>query len=231
MADLLLVGGTGLLGGRIAERLAARDVPFRALVRPRTDASALEALGAEIVRGDLTDAPSLPAAVAGMRTVVTTANSIGRILDGAKDLTIESVDRKGSESLIKAAEAAAVQRFVFVSAAGLTPAMVARAPFAAAKKQTEQALQASAMRSVIVRPGAFQELWLSPTVGLLPHRRVTMIFGHGRTPDPYVAVDDVAEAVVRLALADDPPAEVDFSGPQRLTRHEVIDAFERADRK
>ena len=42
MTDLLLVGGTGLLGGKIAERLAQRDVRFRALVRPQTDASRLE---------------------------------------------------------------------------------------------------------------------------------------------------------------------------------------------
>ena len=228
MADLLLVGGTGQLGGKIAERLAARDVPFRALVRPQTDASALEALGAEIVRGDLTDLPSLPAALRGMTTVITTANAISRILDGAKDLTIDAVDRRGNESLIRAAEAARVRRFVFLSASDQTPAMVARSPFMSAKQHTERVLRTSTMRSVIVRPAAFQELWLSPTVGLLPDRRMAMIFGHGRTPDPYIAVDDVAEAVVRLALADDPPAEVDIGGPQRLTRHEVVDAFERA---
>src|SRR5918993_737638 len=91
MADLLLVGGTGLLGGKIAERLAARDVPFLALVRPQTDASPLEALGAEIVRGDLRDPGSVTAAVAGMTTVVTTANAIGRLLTGVKDLSIEDV--------------------------------------------------------------------------------------------------------------------------------------------
>ncbi len=71
MADLLLVGGTGLLGGKIAERLAARDVSFRALVRPQTDASRLTSLGADVVRGDLTDRPSLPAALAGVTTVLT----------------------------------------------------------------------------------------------------------------------------------------------------------------
>src|SRR5215217_1752125 len=132
MADLLLVGGTGQLGGKIAERLAARDVPFRALVRPQTDASALEALGAEIVRGDLTDRPSLPAALRGMTTVITTANAITRILGGATDITIDAVDRQGNEALIRAAETAGVQRFVFVAGYHLAPGMVERAPFAAA---------------------------------------------------------------------------------------------------
>jgi NADH dehydrogenase len=228
MADLLLVGGTGLLGGKIAERLAARDVPFRVLVRPRTDATRLAALGAEVVRGDLTDRPSLPAALAGTTTVITTANAITRILGGATDMTIDAIDRQGNESLIRAAEAAGVQRLVFVAGYHRVPGMVERAPFAAAKVHAEDLLRASPMRSVIVRPGPFQDFWLSPASGIRPNRRVAVIHGHGRTPWAYVAADDTAEACVRLALADDPPAEFDFGGPQRLTRHEVVDAFERA---
>jgi uncharacterized protein YbjT (DUF2867 family) len=228
MADLLLVGGTGLLGGKIAERLAARDIPFRALVRPQTDASRLESLGAEVVRGDLTDRPSLPAALRGTTTVVTTANAITRILGGATDMTIDAVDRRGNEYLIRAAEADRVQRFVFVAGYHHAPGTVERAPFAAAKVRAEELLTASPMRSVIVRPGPFQDFWLSPASGIRPGRRMAIIHGHGRTPWAYVAADDVAEAVVRLALADDPPGEVDFGGPQRLTRHEVVDAFERA---
>jgi uncharacterized protein YbjT (DUF2867 family) len=43
----LLVGATGLLGGRIADRLVAHNVPVRALVRPGSDASALLLAGPE----------------------------------------------------------------------------------------------------------------------------------------------------------------------------------------
>ena len=227
MSRLLLVGGTGLLGGGIAERLSRRGVPFLALVRPHTDAGRLEALGAEIVRGDLTEPATLGPALSGTTTVVTTANAIGRMMAGAKDVSIESVDRRGNEALIRAAEAAGVQRFVFVSVSDLSPAMLRRAPLMAAKADVERVLTASPMPSVIVRPAAFQEVWLSPAVGIQPDRRRAIIYGRGRTPWPYVALDDAAGAGVRLALADDPPVAVDFGGPERLTRHEVVDAFER----
>ncbi len=40
---------------------------------------------------------------------------MSRLLAGAKDLSIEDVDRRGNESLIRAAEAARVRRFVFVA--------------------------------------------------------------------------------------------------------------------
>ena len=123
---------------------------------------------------------------------------------------------------------AGVQRFVFVAGYHHAPGMVERAPYAAAKVHIEELLAASFMRTVIVRPGPFQEVWLSPMTGIRPAKRLALIHGHGRTPWPYVAVDDVAEAVVRLTLAPDPPAGVDFGGSQRLTRHEVVDAFERA---
>jgi len=228
MTTVLLCGGTGLLGGAIARRLAQRDVTLRALVRPQSDAGPLRALGADIRAGDLTDRPSLDRAVEGVDVVVTTANAIGRILDGAKDLTIDAVDRGGNANLVHAAEAAGVQRFLFVSAAGINDAMAARAPFAAAKRQTERLVDASALPSVIVRPTAFQDFWLTPDSGIDPAKRRAAIFGRGRSPVNYVAVDDVAEACVRLALADAPPTVIELGGPEQLTRHQVVDAVERA---
>jgi uncharacterized protein YbjT (DUF2867 family) len=227
MAELLLCGATGDLGGRIAVRLAEQEIPFRALVRPHSDTTVLRASGAELSVGDLTDPPGLERALAGARTVVTTANALGRSMAGARDVSIERVDRDGNAALVRAAEAAGVERFVFVSAQGMTDAMVDLVPLFAAKRATERLLQASSMRSVIVRPAAFQEAWLGPESGIRPEKRLAVIYGRGRTPVPYVAEDDVAEACVRLATMDDPPGELDLGGPEALTRHEVVDAFER----
>ena len=75
---LLVCGSTGELGARIAERLAQRGIPLRALLRPGSDASRLEALGIEIARGDLRDPASLREAAAGVDTVITTANAVSR---------------------------------------------------------------------------------------------------------------------------------------------------------
>ena len=162
-----------------------------------------------------------------MTTVVTTVNAMSRMMDGASDLSFESVDLNGNAALVRAAEAAGVERFVFVSMAGLSAAVVSRSPFAAAKLATERVLQASAIRSVIVRPGPFDEIWLTSTTGIEPDKHRATVFGRGRARASFVATDDVAEAVVRLATMDDPPAEIDFGGPEAMSRREVIDAFER----
>jgi uncharacterized protein YbjT (DUF2867 family) len=223
---ILLAGGTGALGGRIAVRLQAGEEPLRALVRPQTDASALEALGAEVIRGDFRDPDSQRGAVAGARTVITTVNSISRALAGEKASTIADVDGRGNASLVDAADEAGVERFVFLSLV-LTPRL-SRMPFAAAKRATEERLARSRMHEVIVRPEMFQEIWLSSAVGFDWAAGKVQIFGKGETPHAYVAIDDVAEAVVRLALADDPPRELAFGGPEALTRKQVADRFARA---
>jgi uncharacterized protein YbjT (DUF2867 family) len=228
MSELLLCGGTGDLGGRIATRLAERGLRFRALVRPRSDTGALRASGVELSVGSLTDPASLDRALAGVRTVVTTANAVSRRLAGDRDVSIDRVDRDGNAALIRAAEAAGVDRFVFVSALGMTDAMVDLVPLFAAKRTTERLLQASSLRTVIVRPAAFQEVWLGPRTGMRPDKRWAVIYGRGRTPVPYVAEDDVAAACVRVATMDDPPESLDFGGPEALTRREAVDAFERA---
>ena len=76
---ILVVGATGLLGGEICRRLAAKGKPIRALVRGASDQAkvgALRDLGAELVQGDLRDRISLEAACQGVRTMISTASSM-----------------------------------------------------------------------------------------------------------------------------------------------------------
>ena len=65
---LLLTGGTGFLGKNVARRLAARGHELRLIAREKSDLSGLPA-GIEIVRGDVTDGPSLARAAEGCGAV------------------------------------------------------------------------------------------------------------------------------------------------------------------
>jgi NADH dehydrogenase len=223
---LLLVGGTGNLGGRIARRLAAYDVPFRALVRPSTDPGTLARTATAIVSGDLRDISSLRSALVGIDTVVASAHTLDRIMAGHSDLSIRSVDRDGYGNLISAATRAGVGRFVYVSVPGAI--LDSGTPFAQAKLATEKLLRESPMQEVILRPDAYQEPWLSAERGFDWRAGRVTIFGRGVGPAAYVGMDDVAEAVVRLATVPDPPRLVEFGGPESMTRNELVTAFEQA---
>lgn len=224
---IVVCGATGQLGGRIARLLAGRGEQVRALVRPTTDPGPLASDGVEVVRADLREQSTLPQAVAGADTVVTTANAIGRLLAGPTDVTIQSVDDQGNLNLIRAADGAGVRRFVFVSVAGVE-GMAQLAPFGAAKWAAEQALRATSMQVVVVRPDMFQEVWLAPPTGIDPAAGKALIYGRGELRHRYVAMDDVAALCAHVALADDPPAVVEFGGPEALSRTDVVAAFESA---
>jgi NADH dehydrogenase len=179
-----------------------------------------------MVVGDLRDPDSLAKAVRGAQTIVSTANSMARVLGGEKNLTIADVDVAGHTNLITAAEVAGVERFVFLSFQGSI--LESGTPFSNAKRATESRLEASPITEVIVRPDMFQEVWLTPLVGFnWPERKFT-IFGRGDSAHRYVAVDDVAAGVVAWAVADRPPSLVEFGGPEAITRNQAVDVFEEA---
>lgn len=223
---ILLVGGTGNLGGRIARRLSAQAVPFRALVRPSTDPGALTRMASAIVRGDLRDLSSLRPAIEGIDTVVASAHSLDRIMAGHRDLSIHGVDRDGYGNLVTAATSAGVLRFVYVSFPGAI--LGSRTPFAEAKLATERLLRDSPLHEVVVRPDAYQEPWLSAERGFDWRSGRVTIFGRGDGQAAYVGMDDVAEAIVRLSTIPHPPRFVEFGGPETLTRTELVSAFEKA---
>jgi uncharacterized protein YbjT (DUF2867 family) len=222
---ILVVGGTGLLGAEVVERLVESGQSVRCLVRPGTADDALRRQGVEVVRGDLTDHASLPAACAGVETVVCTATVIARRLVDAGQPSIRAVDELGTAALIAAAEEAGVRRFVYLSIAGVPESP--DNPMSRAKLNSERLLTASTMRSVIVRPDAFQEIHLGPIGRFDMASGKVAVFGRGDTKRPWVAVHDVARLVAAVALEEDPPGVLEFGGPERLTRNEAIAVAER----
>lgn len=146
---VLVVGATGLVGGRVA-RLLAQHRPVRALLRPGSDGSDLLNAGITCVSGDLTRPETLLPAVAGVGTVVTTAYGYGRRRPGD---SLTSVDDLGNAALIAAAARAGVQRFVFTSILACDKAV--DVPHFHQKYRTEQILAASGMPYTVLRPGGF----------------------------------------------------------------------------
>jgi uncharacterized protein YbjT (DUF2867 family) len=220
---ILVVGATGSLGGRIAHGLLERGLEVRALVRQGRDATPLKSAGASVVCGDLGDPASLGAACDGVDTVMTTANSARR---GGAD-TIDRVDRNGTASLIDAARAVGVERFVYTSVLGVSAD--SPIPFLAAKGHNEARLRASGLEWTILAPNAFQESWPAMVVGAaaIAGRPVTLV-GEGRKRHTFVSEMDVAAfaiAVVGHAAAGN--RHLPLGGPKALTWRDVVGVYER----
>jgi uncharacterized protein YbjT (DUF2867 family) len=192
---VLLVGGTGRLGRVIAEGLAARGEPVRALVRTGKRAAHLRALGIELEVGDLLDQRSLRRALDGVRAVVAAVQ--GEPL--SRQAPSVQVDGQGNHNLITVASAAAVEQFVFISA--LQAEAGATVPRLRHKHATEQLLFACGMPYTILRPASFQETFApdAPLGRIIARFGVGLLPGGGRTPHSFSAIADVARAAV-LAL-------------------------------
>ncbi|MEH0573895.1 NmrA family NAD(P)-binding protein [Streptomyces sp. B21-108] len=114
-APVLVTGATGRQGGATARALLAAGIPVRALVRdPATDrAKAVEALGAELVTGDLHDRDSVKRAAEGARAVF----SVQMPQFTGTGFDFEGEVRQGV-NLIEGALAAGVPQFVHTSVSG-----------------------------------------------------------------------------------------------------------------
>ena len=146
---VLVVGGTGMLGSQVASELIKRGKQVRALVRPGSDASRLEAAGVEIARGDMMDAWSLLRAMEGADAVITSAAGYTRHRKGDTPTT----DTVGNTNLVEAASRSGIRRFVLTSI--LTCDQTPQVPHFWHKKLTEDRLEELGVPFVALRPGAF----------------------------------------------------------------------------
>jgi len=118
----LVTGGQGFVGSHLCARLAAKGHRVRVLARPSSALRNLTGIDVDVVRADLTEPASLPAAVAGCDVVFHVAGA----LKGLREEDLFRVNADGTQNLAAACAAAAprASRFVYVSslaAAGPSP--------------------------------------------------------------------------------------------------------------
>ncbi|WP_460849442.1 SDR family oxidoreductase [Phytohabitans suffuscus] len=105
---ILVTGATGYVGGRLAPRLAARGHEVRCLTRsPERLADVPWASRVEVVRGDVDDPSTLPAALDGVAVAYYLVHSLG--VAG-----FEERERRGAENFAAAAARAGVRRIVYL---------------------------------------------------------------------------------------------------------------------
>lgn len=218
---VLVVGGTGMLGGQVVTELLNRGKQVRALVRPGSDASRLESAGVEIARGDMMDQESLLHAMAGADAVVTTAAGYTRHRKGDTPET----DTVGNSNLAEAAKRTGVRRFVLTSI--LTCDQTPRVPHFWHKRLMEDRLQALGVPFVALRPGAFLDQVTRFGGDPLSKHKV-MWFGSAGIPLTFVLTADVAGY---LAAAVDAPGvegqRIDVGWDRPISMQEFADLTER----
>jgi uncharacterized protein YbjT (DUF2867 family) len=150
--DVVIAGGHGQIGLRLARLLSARGDRVRSLIRNPDHAADVDAAGAEAVVFDLEGPDDLAPVVAGADAVVFAAGAG----PGSGPERKRTVDLGAAVKLIEAARAAKVRRYVMVSSIGAdepSAGSEAMRPYLEAKADADAALASSGLDFTIVWPG------------------------------------------------------------------------------
>lgn len=220
---ILLVGATGMLGGRIAHHLAEQsDARLRLLIRDGLHNKKLKSLepliarGVEIVAGDLADAESLDKATQGVDVIVSA-------VQGGPDIIIN-----GQVALAEAGKRNGVRRILpsdfgldlFKATKGEHPAFNWRA-------EADEVIAATGIEHIHMLQGGFMEMFGrgSPLVDY--DQGIVQFWGKGDEQIEITSVDDTARMTVQVAL--DPSVtsgKFAFYG-DKLSFNEVADIAEK----
>jgi NADH dehydrogenase len=221
---ILLTGATGNVGSALLHRLVADGHPVRALVRdPRRLGP--DRVRVQIALGDLADASSFRHALRGVKTVIHLAAAIrDQERQGA---TIEEVNALGTLRLVRAAERAGVEHFIFFSAIGAS--LHSQSRFFRAKAQAEVAVDESDMQTTIFAPSIIYspgDPWIT-LLGRMTVLPLVPISGSGRACYEPIWSHDAAAAVVGLLEKNGnaPHRRLELAGPQRLSYDDIVHTY------
>lgn len=208
---ILVAGGTGRLGSRVAHRLCEDGHDVRVLARGLASSPEPPDERVEVVRGDVRDPDTLAVPLKGVDVVVSAVQGFA----GPDGVTPRTVDRDGNLHLVEAAEAVGADVvLVSVADASADAAMeLARMKYAA-----EQRLRSSSCAWTIVRPDAYAETWLQVLAQSAGSSGRPLVFGRGDNPIAWVSVDDVAALVERAVVDSSLRGRVlEICGPEAVT--------------
>jgi len=215
-AVILLTGATGTVGSALLRRLTADGTPVRALVRDQRRLGD-QRVRVQIALGDLADPPSFRNALRGVNTVVHLAASIR----DQPRASIEELNALATLRLVRAAERAGVERFIFFSA--LNARHHSRTRFFRAKALAEEAVEASPLETTIFRPSIIYtpgDPWLT-LLNRLSRLPAMPISGSGTAAYEPIWADDVADAVMH-ALAGGAAPTHELAGPELLSYDDIV---------
>jgi NADH dehydrogenase len=225
---ILVAGGTGLAGAAVVRELVRRGKPVAVLSRDAAKvARRFPGLPVEARQGDVRDIESLRAAFRGIEAVVDSVQFPNSPIENKrKGWTFEQIDYQGTVNQTRAAQAAGVARYVYLSGAGAAPD--AAKHWFVFKWRAEEAVRASGIPHAIFRATWLygpEDVALNRFLGFARRLPFVPLFGDGKQLMQPLFVDDLAGILAEALERPEAPNETfEFGGPERMPMEGVIRA-------
>ncbi len=210
--NILVTGVSGLVGNLIARRLVSQQHSVRGMVR---DSGRTETLGSliKLVRADLNQPDTLAAAVKGVDVIVHCAALVGS--GRGSDEDYNRINTVGTLSLVNAARAAGVRRFVYMSTSGVYGTNILKGnvnedtpygtgnSYTQSKVSAEQVVRTSGVPYVILRPYWITgggDRFLIPSISRLLLNNSFTYIGNGEQEMSISAVENVSQVAALAAI-------------------------------
>jgi uncharacterized protein YbjT (DUF2867 family) len=195
MATIAVMGASGNVGSKVADRLLAGGHTVRAIGRSAEKLATAKARGAAVLAGDAADAAFLTRAFTGADGALTLIPSDPASPDARADM-----DRVG-RSIVEAIASAGVGYVVAISSIGADRPS-GTGPIAGLHAQEARLKRLSGTNVLVLRPGYFFENFLN-SLDLIRHQGINGGGAGGRTTLPMIATQDIATFAARALAARD----------------------------
>jgi len=212
---ILVTGAAGKTGAAVVEQMLDREFPVRALVRRRDDRSArLEALGAEVMVGDLHDLKSIRGAMLNVKRVYFVYPPQGELLVEATAIVAVAARDAGVEALVNMSQISARED--------------SESPLARQHWLSENIFDWADIGAVHLRPTFFAENLLMMGAATIASQG-KLYLPYGDEKHAPVAAADIGR--VASGILADPVLHVGeryvVTGPRNLTLPEMADMLSR----
>ncbi len=222
---VLVTGGSGFVGNWVVAELLARGHQVRALLRPGSEKKLRAAAQVEVVSGEVMSSETVARAAAGCEAAI---HLIGIIREfPGRGITFERLHYEATVTVLEAARAAGVWRYLQMSALGARPAPAD--PYHVTNHRADEYVRLSGLAYTIFRPSVIygaEDQSLNLFARQLRSFPVYPVIGDGRYQMQPVPVWTVAQAFARaLELPDTENRLYEVGGPEPLTFNEIIDTL------
>jgi nucleoside-diphosphate-sugar epimerase len=220
---ILITGAGGFVGTRMCRLASERNVPFRAFDFSPQRLRGVEAMGAEICCGDVTEYENVSDAVKGVRAVI-------HLITAHEHMSLDAHERitlGGVRNMVRACAEHGVRRVLFVSSikAGRDYPGI----YGTTKRRAEAILKRAELDLTIFRPALLYgpgEVRLRRIGEIIRKWHIVPVIGDGSYVIYPIFVDDLAVAILRAIDSPDTIGKTyDMGGPEALTYDQIIDCL------